>query len=236
MIDFHTHILPGIDDGADSEAESIEMLKAEREQSVRHVFLTPHFYPDRENPEDFLLRRNESYAKLLKACEQQIEDPALLPQIHVGSEVYYFPGIGDCDSIRPLALGDIGCLLIEPPMTDWTSLMLDEIESISPNLGLVPVIAHVDRYCRALKDYSLFDRLKRRRVIIQVNASFFIHEDTRNLALELLEEGRIHLLGSDCHNRQDRRPNIGHAAENIRTTGHAIALAEAVKKMYQLIK
>ena len=275
MIDFHTHILPNMDDGAGSAEESAALLQMEAEQGVRHVFLTSHFYADEEEPSSFLRRRSAACKALQAAsgeglaasgegkyslrrgapapsereqfgiaeeCEARQSGPSLtancsllVPQIHLASEVYYFPGISDCAEIKPLALGETGCLLIEPPMTDWTSLMLDEIESIGPNLGLVPVIAHVDRYCRILKDYSLFDLLKKRRVLIQVNASFFLHGDTRSLALELLEEGRIHLIGSDCHNTRDRLPNIGEAAAVIREAGSARALGRCVGRMYELL-
>ena len=54
MIDIHTHILPGMDDGASTPEESLAMLRMQREQGVDTVFLTPHFHRDRENPEHFL--------------------------------------------------------------------------------------------------------------------------------------------------------------------------------------
>ena len=69
MTDLHTHILPGIDDGARSVEESLAMLRMERGQGVDTVVLTPHFYRDRENPKRFLRRRKESAAALAQASE-----------------------------------------------------------------------------------------------------------------------------------------------------------------------
>ena len=57
MIDFHTHILPKMDDGSKSTEESIAMLKMQAEQGIRWVVATPHFYAEPESPQDFLQRR-----------------------------------------------------------------------------------------------------------------------------------------------------------------------------------
>ena len=71
MIDFHTHILPKMDDGSKSTEESIAMLKMQAEQGIRWVVATPHFYAEHESPQDFLQRRNHSYQSLQKEIERQ---------------------------------------------------------------------------------------------------------------------------------------------------------------------
>ena len=60
MIDFHSHILPGIDDGSKSVEMSIKMLRREAQQGISRVVATPHFYPQTDNPERFLRRRAEA--------------------------------------------------------------------------------------------------------------------------------------------------------------------------------
>lgn len=57
MIDFHTHILPGLDDGAKTLDESIQLLKMEEEQGVDTIVFTPHYYHEREDLKSFLQRR-----------------------------------------------------------------------------------------------------------------------------------------------------------------------------------
>ena len=235
MIDFHTHILPAMDDGAKTVYESIEMLVAERKQGIGHVFLTPHFYAGEETPSSFLQRRDASFRTLADSLAGNERVRNYMPKLYLGAEVYYFPGISDCEEITQLALADTGCILIEPPMNPWSESMLDEIEAIGTNFSLVPVVVHVDRYCRLLKDFSLFDRLAQRRILNQVNASFFLHEDSKDFAASLLENDGIHLMGSDCHNAGSRKPNLGIACQQMANEGHATSLNSAIRKMYRLI-
>lgn len=208
LLDFHTHILPGMDDGAQDVPESLELLRISREQGVTDVCATSHFYAGEDDPEDFLRRRQRAYESL-------IEQSGDLPRIHLGAEVLYFPGMSQAKELKMLTLGRGPLLLVEPPMLPWTDYMLDEIEETGTNLRCVPVIAHVDRYLRVLEDPTVFDRLRGRKLLAQVNASFFLYPRTALMAMELLNARRIHFIGSDCHNAYDRLPNMGAAAERI---------------------
>ena len=71
MIDFHTHILPGIDDGSRNSEESIQMLNLEQEQGITKIVFTPHFYANRNSVERFLKRREASYERLLSFAGEQ---------------------------------------------------------------------------------------------------------------------------------------------------------------------
>ena len=84
--DFHSHILPGVDDGSTSLEESLAMLTLEAEQGVRHVVATPHFYAHHDTPEAFLSRRAAAEAMLREALKDHPE----LPGFTVGAEVYFF--------------------------------------------------------------------------------------------------------------------------------------------------
>ena len=213
MTDYHAHILPGVDDGPETPEESIEMLRISAMQGVKRVYAT-HYYADEEDPEVFLQRRNEAYQRL-RCYYSSLERKPKLPKVLAGAEIYYFPGMATCEELRPMGLTETGLLLIEPPMAPFSNRMLDEIEAVGKNLGMKPVIAHLDRFCRVLDDMALFDRVAERDILIQVNASFFIYRDLREFALAKLEEGKIHMMGSDCHNLEERAPNLGMAAEII---------------------
>ena len=67
MLDFHSHFLPGIDDGSDSISLSLTMLNAWCDQGINTVCATPHFYASRNNPERFLRRRNDAYEQVREA-------------------------------------------------------------------------------------------------------------------------------------------------------------------------
>ena len=93
--------------------------------------------------------------------------------------------------------------------------MYRELEGICVKQGLIPVIAHVDRYIRPFKTYGIPERLKELPVFVQANAEFFLDRSTRRMALRMLKTDQIHVLGSDCHNLKDRNPNLGDAISLI---------------------
>lgn len=232
MVDFHSHILPGIDDGSQSVEQSLEMLSESWKQGVDIIFATPHFYADQEDPASFIERRNEAYRQLREAIDTST---VKYPEIRLGAEVLYFPGISGAGEVKKLFMGDLKCILIEPPMMQWSDSMLDEIEETGRNLGCIPVIAHIDRYMRMLSDRKLIDRVKDRRLLVQVNASFFIHNDTVDYSIELMNKGKIHFIGSDCHNTTSRAPNLGTAAESIFRAGRSADFARFNKRVYSFV-
>ena len=233
MIDFHSHFLPGIDDGSDCVETSLAMLRECHRQGVDVMFATPHFYADEDDPETFLHNRSRAYAELREAME---EDGGVFPEIYLGAEIYFFPGMSVAEELVQLSMGPTPFMIIEPPMIPWRNSILDEIEQTGENLHRIPVVAHVDRYMRILRDPTLFDRLADRRMLIQVNASFFIHSDSARQALQYLRERRIHFIGSDCHNMEERAPNMGMAAETIRLDGAEPYLDELNNRIYSLLR
>ncbi len=230
MVDFHSHILPGMDDGSESVEMSLAMLRESRRQGVDLICSTSHFYADEEDPTSFLARRGEAYARLMEA----MENPADYPRILLGAEVLYFPGISVAEELCSLRLEGTPFLLVEPPMMRWSETMLDEVELCGETLDCIPVIAHIDRYMRILNDYTLLNRIKERKMLVQVNANFFVHRETRGLALKYLRENKFHFIGSDCHNLDDRRPNLGDAAAVIRTAGDSKQFAAFNAQLYQV--
>lgn len=211
LIDFHSHILPGIDDGSGSVKESLAMLKREAEQGIRHVVATPHFYPRYDTPERFLSRRREAELRLREAMEAH---PGL-PRLSIGAEVHYFPGISESDILAELTIDQKPCILIEMPQTTWNHAMYRELEGIRVKQGLTPIVAHMDRYIRPFRTQRIPERLEELPVLVQANAEFFLEKSTARMALRLLREDKIQLLGSDCHNLDSRAPNLGAAVRKI---------------------
>lgn len=204
VVDFHTHVLPGIDDGSASVDVSLALLRAEAEQGICRVVATPHFYAHYDTPKRFLERRRESVDRLREAMEPFPE----LPKLSVGAEVHYFPGIGDADVLTDMAIDGGRHVLIEMPMVPWTDRMYQDLQSIRDSLGLTPIVAHVDRYIGPMQTYGIPERLAELPVAVQANAGFFQRFFTKHMALRMLRAGQIHLLGSDCHNMRDRPVNI----------------------------
>lgn len=211
IIDFHSHILPGIDDGSRSVEESIALLQEQAQQGITHVIATPHFYPQYDSPETFLRRREEAEALL----REEMKKHTGLPKLSIGAEVYFFNGISDCEAILPLTIGKKRCILIEMPPVPWTESMYRDLEGLYSKQGLLPVVAHVDRYIGRFRTYGIPQRLAELPVMVQANAEFFLRKATSARALRMLSKGQIHLLGSDCHNLTVRSPNLGKAVALI---------------------
>lgn len=210
--DFHSHILPGIDDGSASPEESLALLRMEAAQGVKLVAATPHFDAHRDTLEGFLARRDAAAESLRRVVGA---DPAL-PEVILGAEVYYFKGISRAEQLHSLALGNTGCVLVEMPMGTWTDSMYRELEAVHGHLGLTPIIAHVDRYLGRFGDRGIPARLAQLPVLVQANASFFLHWATAGRAIRMLRRKQIHVLGSDCHNTATRVPNLEAAVARIR--------------------
>lgn len=210
MIDFHSHIIPRIDDGSSSVDETVEMLSLSKCQGINYMVATPHFYASEESPSDFLHRRSHYLRKTLAATET-----LSLPKIISGAEVGYFEGMSDCDDLKNLTILGTPLLMVEMPVCRWSDRMLYELNDIYEKQDIIPLIAHIDRYIKLLHNKKITDKLKGLPVLIQANASFFVDKKTARLALSLLSKEKIHLLGSDCHNMTSRRPNLGDAFDVI---------------------
>lgn len=211
IVDCHSHILPGIDDGSKNLEESLELLRLSARQGVSHMLATPHFYPQYDAPERFLRKREEAECLLREATQRDPE----LPDFTVGAEVYFFSGISDSELIHALTIGKKRCILIEMPPSPWKENHYRELEGIYTKHGITPIVAHVDRYIRPFHTHGIPERLAELPVLVQANANFFLNSATRRMALRMLKKEQIHLLGSDCHNLTSRRPNLQSAVEII---------------------
>lgn len=215
MIDFHSHVLPRMDDGPKSIRESLEMLSQCFRQGVDAVVSTSHFYADQEDPKSFLRRRG---LRLRALQEAMLCSAEVYPRIIPGAEVLYFPGISQAQEAAELSIAG-RAILIEPPMAPWSEDMLKEIACLGENFGCKPVIAHVDRYMKMLEDDRLIHRVLERGLLVQVNGSYFLDEKRRKAAIRNLKQGKIHLIGTDCHNLAGRAPNLGPVRRVVRAAG-----------------
>lgn len=209
MIDWHSHILPGMDDGSKDVAESISMLQMQTSQGVGTVIATPHFYANDETVASFIERRHKAF----KTLKEQLPENA--PNILLGAEVRYYPGISRLEGLHDLRTEGSKLLLLEMPMSVWTETMVRELIELSGKNSVRIVLAHVERYLK-LQKQSTWDRILESGIMMQVNASFFTSLASKRKAITLLEKGMVQFLGSDCHNLTTRPPILGKAFDVIR--------------------
>jgi protein-tyrosine phosphatase len=211
VIDFHTHILPCIDDGSKSLKESVDMLRLLSEQGVGTVVLTPHYYARNETVSEFLIRRDRAYADLLEAISEEDHSP----ELRLGAEVAYFSGISNMPDLEKLQIQNTNYLLLEMPFEEWSSLTMREVQNILLKQRIVPIIAHVERYFAYQHVYEKIEELIDLGVLLQVNAEAFLGFFSRKKVLRMIKDNQINLIGSDCHNMGKRKPNIDLAKHMI---------------------
>lgn len=201
IIDFHSHILPGIDDGSKNSEMSIQMLHTAAGQGITTIVATPHFYADSMTIDTFLRNRSKACQRL---CEKEIPKQI---QILCGAEVSFFTGIGQTAEIARLKIEGTDLLMIEMPFRQWSGRELYEIEWLLRN-HTIPIIAHLERYIAFQKDKSILSALLELPVYIQINAECLQEWKTRRWAIRMFKQGQAHLLGSDCHNNTSRPENL----------------------------
>ena len=208
MIDFHSHILPQMDDGSHSVEESQAMLESLARQGIDTVVATPHFYANDESVSEFTARREKS----LESLKGILNDET--PEILLGAEVKYYEGISRLSELSELCIQNSGLLLLEMPMKRWTEYTLRELVDISCSGKITLVLAHFERYMKFQKA-GVIESLLKDGVLLQINASFVCEFLSKRQAITLLKRQAVHFIGSDCHNMSDRPPNIGKAYEII---------------------
>lgn len=212
IIDFHSHILPQVDDGSRSVEESAEMLTRMKQQGIEVVVATPHFYAKHDDPVRFLKRR----AQAKEALDQVLTDD--MPKVLLGAEVAYFPGMSQSKALQDLAIEGTKAILIELPMGTWKESIYRELTRIYEQQNLIPIVAHVDRYLTPYRSFGIPKKLEQLPVLVQANAEFFTEKATARKAKKMLAAEQIHLLGSDAHNLTNRAPNLGDALNVIENT------------------
>ena len=201
LLDFHSHILPGMDDGARLPTEGVEMLLSEKKAGITDVCLTSHYYADENSISSYLNRRQYAYDRLRSELKDALSNH---PSLHLSAEVHYFKGMADAPLLDMLCCGASDLILIEPPMREWDEEFYAELDRISDYRGLRPVIAHLDRYVSLLGDSSLIQKVKEKGYLVQFNIEAFLDRDMMHYSCGLLRRGEIDFLGSDAHDLTSR--------------------------------
>ncbi|MBQ7037351.1 MAG: hypothetical protein IJN74_07720 [Clostridia bacterium] len=203
MIDLHTHVLPGIDDGPKKAEESIRMLADAYKQGVRLCGATPHVVLHQEDAiAHFIKKRQESY----RALSAEMEKASLsFPKLILGAEVFLDHDITRHDALKALCLEETPYILVEFPLSaPYNPYWSEWLHSLIVR-GFRPIVAHIDRYLHAEKMLSDFHGLA---ITYQINAARFRSFSGRRFVGRLLSEAAPCIVGSDMHNMAVRNCDI----------------------------
>ena len=204
MIDIHTHLLFGVDDGAETFEESIAMLEHAKEQGIDAMILTPHYrhgmFP---YPKD---RIEEHFAKLYKPAKQIGIDLYLGTEQHINSMTIEYIEKGRCNTMA----GSNYVLAEYKPETDYGYIEASVRDLLRH--GYVPIIAHIERYMCMHSDLGQVAHLRKLGARVQVNANAIIGADgfrLKGFTKKLLKNGLVDFIGSDSHDLKKRMNNMG---------------------------
>ena len=204
MIDFHTHLLPQIDDGACDVATALQMTEALSSQNVTEAVCTPHFDPSSSSVEEFTIKRSVALSKMVSSPIRLIPGSETL--LH--EYLFYF------NDLSALCIGNTRYLLLELPYQKRLDRKIyDHVSRLTNYYNIIPIIAHVERY-RGIRSKQM-KALVQMGCILQLNTSSILNKRTRDKALRYIKKGYIHIIGTDCHDMLHRPPNMSPALDVI---------------------
>ncbi len=205
MIDIHLHILPGIDDGPETIQESLALAKALVAEGIHSAIATPHFN------DEFPRRSASEILSRVYELQQALDSYQIPLRLFAGHEALIKPGlVEDIQTGRLATLNGSRFLLLELWNTGWipeTERVIFELRAF----GVVPIIAHPERYRAIQQDPERLGSLLRLGALAQLTASSLIGyagNTTRRTAETLLKKQLIYCVASDAHGLNKRPPGV----------------------------
>lgn len=209
-IDIHSHILPGIDDGAKTKEASMEMLRTAYEHGTRGIIATPHLH----------YRKGQASPEKIRSLVQEIRQAAAEEEIDIklypGNELYYTQEL--LETVKAggaLTLADSDYVLLEfSPDSEARRIKNAVYEFL--NAGYFPVIAHMERYSTFIKNIDFAEEILQMGAYFQINAESLTGIagwNRKRFSRMVLKSGMIHFIGSDMHDLKKRIPVLQTAAD-----------------------
>jgi len=215
MIDIHNHILFGVDDGAKTIENSIELIKEEINKGVSHIIFTPH-YKNRGVELDM-----KKVAQNFDCLKEIVTNEKLDIKLYLGNEIYFgsnFYEVLEKGNFNTLA--ESNYILIEFSVID-TPKNISEMCYEARIKGYIPIIAHVERYSSLYDDKRLLKDILNEGALLQVNASTLVNlesKESNKFANFLLKNELISFVASDVHDMDVRCFYLDEAYKRVKKT------------------
>jgi protein-tyrosine phosphatase len=213
VVDLHSHILPGVDDGARSLQESVEIAIAAAHDGTTVMAATPHLRDD-------FPTAVATMERLVLELNEVLREKGIELQILGGAEIA-IPRLQtlDADELRRLGLGgNPHYLLVEFPYFGWPLSLETEIWTLKRH-GITPVLAHPERNPQVQEASARIAPLVTAGALVQLTAASVdgrLGRGNRRTAQELIAAGHAHLIASDAHWPGLRKAGISAAAAALR--------------------
>ncbi len=212
MIDLHNHIIPNLDDGSKSLDMSLAMLKHAADQGITDVVNTVHFQTARLDGITFEYKLVKSK---IEELQNELDKEEIPIKLHMGAEVFYLPNLMELKD-NPLLTFDHGkYMLVEFPVDQVPNGCQDMFFKLKL-AGVTPIIAHPERIKPIQKDLSIVRQFIRGGCVIQIDAGSLtgsLGSSSERAALEIVQQGCCHIIGSDAHDVNHRNFLLADALE-----------------------
>ena len=213
MIDFHTHIIPNIDDGARNIEETFNLIQEAKEVGFEGIVLTSHYienYYETDVPERDIW---------VKAISDNLKVKGIETNLYLANEIYMSDNMMNLlIEGKASTINNSSYVLFEMPLNAEPMNLYDVIYSLQEN-KLIPVLAHPERYSFVQKDPELISDLIEKGVLMQANYGSILGqygEKAEIIVRKFLEANMIHFLGSDVHRQNTIYKRIPRALEAIK--------------------
>ena len=208
LIDIHSHILYGADDGARTEEDSHEMLKMAAGDGIRAILLTPHYHREK------LLCGREECLLRYRDLKKYIEENKLPLRLAYGAEIYYVEGIEEeLEQKKCPTLNATSFVLVEFDPGYAFSSLLNGLLKLQA-CGYQPILAHAERYECILEKPDRVRELKDHRIWIQLNAGSVLGDfgrPVKSFCKGVLKKGLADIIATDAHSVTHRKPLLSEA-------------------------
>lgn len=208
----HCHILPGVDDGAQSIEEAKAMLEIAYAEGIRYMIATPHYHPKRgHESREVLIER----AALVREAAHEIDKDF---RIYLGTEIYFSQDIPEkLKEKEVLTMNRRNYILVEFSPADTYSYIHQSLQQLQLG-GYEVILAHAERYDCLVKDPELAKQLWEMGIHLQVNAGSICEGGRRikKFIRGLMDEDKIFCVGTDAHSAEHRSPRMKDAAEYVK--------------------
>ena len=197
MTDIHSHILFDVDDGSRDIEESITLLKKMKDIGFKNVILTPHYIKDTEYSSE-----NKEKKQKFNQIKEALEENNIDINIYLGNEIFINKEIYELIKETKIhTLNNTRYILVELPFHNEIVNLEDIIYELKIK-GLIPIIAHPERYSYFQKNYKEVDRLKEEGFLFQANYASILGyygKESQKLLKYMLKKQYIDYFGTDIH-------------------------------------
>ena len=212
MIDFHTHILPNIDDGSKSVEETFNLIKEAEKAGFDTIISTSHYM------EGYYEVENKERRIWVDAFNEKLKEQNINVQLYLGNEIYITENIINLlENDKASSINNSNYVLFEMPLNAEPMNLYDVIYSLQEN-KLIPVLAHPERYSFVQKEPELITDLIQKGVLMQANYGSILGqygEKAQIIVKKFFESNMIHFLGSDVHRQKTIYKRIPEALRQI---------------------